>query len=301
MVKVPPGTPATGAALGHLTRPGRALIGWLTPAEAQLMLAQHLKDQATLDIHVQRAASARAAVAERPAWGGAPDNVVSAAGAELQDHLARLGEHPDFRPFAQEGWRVVVADLRRVCALQPMVFWDPAEDRVQDVQPGDLPALARLMLPLPDAAEPIPLQFDPALNTWIVSSRNPNLRILGHFNTPIEAGNGQTYLGCGFFVAATPSFAQVVRYRGRYLLRDGYHRALGLLSRGVTHAPVLFREVADFESLGRSPGMLPEQAYLGERPAMLPDYLSDTVAAAVRAPASQKMIVIQGLEMSPFG
>ncbi|HSW08076.1 MAG TPA: hypothetical protein VLK61_26160, partial [Aquabacterium sp.] len=147
----------------------------------------------------------------------------------------------------------------------------------------------------------LPIQFDPALNTWIVSSRNPNLRIMGHFNTPIDAGNGQTYLGCGFLVAVNPSFLQVVRYRGRYLLRDGYHRSLVLLSRGVTHAPVLFRDAGDLDVLGRGPGMLPEPSFLGERPPMLGDYLSDTVSAAVRAPASQKMIVIQGLEMSPFG
>jgi hypothetical protein len=284
----------------HATRPGRALIGWMTPVEAQLTLAQHLKDQATRPEHVQRAASARSAVAERQLLTVA-SNVISSPGPELEDYIGRLRAHADFMPYAKEGWTVAVADLTRVGALQQTVSWDPAESRLVDTEPTNMQMLAALTLPIRHAQEAVPLQFDPALNTWIVNSRNPNLRIMGHFNTPIDAGDGQTYLGCGFLVAVSPSFLQVVRWRGRYLLRDGYHRSLGLLSRGVTHVPVLFRELGDFDVLERLPGMLPETSFLGERPPMLADYLSDTVSAAVRSPASHRMIVIQGLEMSPFG
>ncbi len=42
--------------------------------------------------------------------------------------------------------------------------------------------------------------------------------------------------------------------------------------------------------------MLPQDAYLGERPALIRDYLDDTVAVDVRVPATQKVIVITGLE-----
>ena len=93
----------------------------------------------------------------------------------------------------------------------------------------------------------------------------------------------------------------MVYYRNRYLLRDGYHRAIGLLMRGITHAPVLFKDFGSFQALGLPPGMLPETAYLGERPPFLADYLADDVSQEIHAPASQKMIVIQGIEMNPLG
>jgi hypothetical protein len=59
--------------------------------------------------------------------------------------------------------------------------------------------------------------------------------------------------------------------------------------------------VAQFEPLGLGPGMLPEAAYLGDRPPNLADYLEDAVSAEVDLPASQKMLVVQGIEMNPIG
>jgi hypothetical protein len=47
--------------------------------------------------------------------------------------------------------------------------------------------------------------------------------------------------------------------------------------------------------------MLPEASYLGDRPPLLADYLAETVSAEVNLPASQKMLVIQGIEMNPMG
>jgi hypothetical protein len=41
--------------------------------------------------------------------------------------------------------------------------------------------------------------------------------------------------------------------------------------------------------------------YLGERPPVLADFLNDQIAADVRVPAAQKMLVVQGLELTPLG
>jgi hypothetical protein len=45
--------------------------------------------------------------------------------------------------------------------------------------------------------------------------------------------------------------------------------------------------------------MLPQSAYLGPRPPLLADYRDDRMAASVRLPARQKMIVIQAPELAP--
>jgi|SRR5882724_7642676 len=134
----------------------------------------------------------------------------------------------------------------------------------------------------------------------MITSRNPNLRIAGPFSGPVDVGGGQM-TACGFVVTVSSSFVQVVRYRGRLLLRDGYHRSLGLLAQDITRVPVLFREFGQFEPLGLGPGMLPEAAFLGDRPPFLADYLRDAVSAEIKLPATQKMLVIQGMEMNPMG
>ena len=61
------------------------------------------------------------------------------------------------------------------------------------------------------------------------------------------------------------------------------------------------REFGSLESLDLPAGMLPQGAYFGDRPPCLPDYLDDAVSVEVQLPAFQKMVVIQGLEVTPIG
>ena len=298
MASVTQQTIATGPSLGSVSRPARALIGWMTQAEGQLMLAQRHLDKSSLPEHVERATQARSAVQSR-ASNLDQSELLSEVGPELADYIARCKAQPDFAAFKAEGWQFKIANLSKVCALQPAVFMDHAEERAQGATAGDMVSLASVTLPIHSHPD-LPVQFDQQRNTWIIPSRNPNLRIVGHLTAPFDV-NGQKVTGCGFLVKFLPSFVQVVRYRGRYLLRDGYHRALGLLAKGMTHVPVLYREFAQFENLGLGDGMLPEAAYLGDKPPLLSDYLSENVSAEIQLPASQKMIVIQGMEMNPIG
>jgi hypothetical protein len=81
-------------------------------------------------------------------------------------------------------------------------------------------------------------------------------------------------------------------------LRDGYHRAYGLVAAGITHAPALVKDFNTLEDANMPPGLLPQSAYLGERPPLLLDYLDDGVAVDTNIPSTTKMIVIQALEVS---
>jgi hypothetical protein len=300
MASVTQQTIATGNALAQVTRPARALLGWMQQEEAQLMLAQRMVDLAGNQIHADRAASAQQTVAARPPLVEAP-HVLDEPGPELTEHIANPIARPEYQPFVAEGWNVKIADLSRVIALQPIVFWDHARERTSTARAHDMTSLAEITIPVRSGPERLPVQFDPARNTWMITSRNPNLRIAGQFSSPVDVGGGRQMTCCGFLVTVLPSFVQVVRYRNRLILRDGYHRSLGLLAQGITRVPVLFREFGQFEPLGIGPGMLPDGSYLGDRPPFLADYLADAVSAEVSLPATQKMLVIQGIEMNPMG
>jgi hypothetical protein len=93
-----------------------------------------------------------------------------------------------------------------------------------------------------------------------------------------------------------PSFIEVARFQGCYLLRDGHHRAFGLLSRGITRVPAYVRDVATAEDLAPA-GMLPRSAWLGDRPPLLRDYHDDLVAEPVLLPVPSRTIVIQAVEL----
>jgi len=276
------------------TRPARALLGWMQRDEAIKAQAGQRAD-IQLPEYEERASRARMAVAARPT-GIDQTSLIREAPQELQEHIGALRQAPGAAQYFQQGWRVCVADLRMVCALQPTVFTDQAVERTLGVRPDDLTNIAAISLPIPVTSQ-LPSLFDQAKQSWILSSGNPNLRIVGNWSGQVQPGMA----GFGFIVSVLPSFVQVASVSNRYVLRDGYHRAYGFLRAGITTAPVLTREFGPFEDLGLQPGLLPPAAYLGERPPLLTDFLNEEVSGDVILPALQKTIVIPGLELTTLG
>jgi hypothetical protein len=240
----------------------------------------------------------RRAVAAR-AEGVDQSEVVMEADASLEPHVTALqATLPGAQMFA-EGWRVARVDLTRVCGYQPIVVSESALERVEHLGSADPASVAALALPLTSETN-MRVQLDAVRQSWIVTCDNPNLRVLGTAGPVAGAPGGAPFFGFG--VGVSPSYLQVVRYRGRHFLRDGYHRSYGFLSRGITVVPAFVRDMQAFEEVVPDPRvMLPQDAYQGARPPLLVDYLDDTVSASVRAPAVRKMVVIQALELTPIG
>ena len=111
----------TGNELGHVRRPARALIGWMSQEEAQLNLAGRQTQDATKPEYAAKAKAAREAVQRRVA-GVDQTGILVDPSEDLQDYLRHLQSIDAFKPFASEGWVVKIADLTKICALQPVVF-----------------------------------------------------------------------------------------------------------------------------------------------------------------------------------
>ncbi len=290
----PPAVAAPDTAV-QLERPARALLGWMPPELGERALLSNRLGVEPTGEQREQARRAREAVAARPA-GADQQGLVAAPPPELAEHVERLRAQRASAAMFTEGWDIALVDLARVCAFQPWVFADSAVERVQEVKPEDIRSIAMVTLPT-DHSTIVHAQFDQAKQAFVIASPNPNLKVTGSFAMMVQEAQAPGYV---FVVNVMPSFVQVAHFQGRYFLRDGYHRAFGLLDRGVTHAPVFLRDFDAVENL-TPPGMLPQAAYLGDRPPLLRDYHDDLVAASVRLPAHQKMIVIQALELSVQG
>ncbi|HUA47956.1 MAG TPA: hypothetical protein VMA77_22150 [Solirubrobacteraceae bacterium] len=248
------------------SRPARALVAWLSTQEGRRLgggAADPDRRRAARDTRLQRPA----VVDQSGLLGRWP--------SALEEHALALQASEGAKSMFAGGWEIgLITDLRRVIAAQPTVFVAP-EDPVEPV-PHDAAEIARIALPLSAPAAQVPVDFDEERQTWNITSPSPNLRITGNFGGEVEPG----VLGFGFLVRVLPSFISLAEYRGRYILRDGYHRAYRFLSHGVLAVPAFIRRFADDESPFRS-GMLPEEVYCGERPPTLQDYLDDAVAEDV--------------------
>jgi hypothetical protein len=273
--------------------PARALLPWL-PQQGALNLAGAVgpvdADAVTAQWRaMQNALNSRSRnVPTDPIVGDLP--------TDLNEHVAEVRAAGEFAPFAAEGWEPSLVDLGAIIAAQPCVRRGasrPAEDF------SNVVGLARVTLPL--AAEvDLDLFVDNPTKPGVikVASTNPNLRVVGFVNGHAD-GHASTQV-VGAVVGATPSYMQVGIYAGRPILRDGYHRAVELLERGVTVVPALVRAIDNIDQLfpaWQRPQMLPEDAWLGRKPPLLSDYLDDELCATVRLPAVSKAIVISIAEV----
>ena len=285
--------PITASTPSYAKRKARALIGWMSEQAGALWAAG--RDQqlaAAQPEHLEACKRARENVAARIP-GIDQSGLFQPPPAELQAHIDALKANAESAQVLEGSGEIRIVDLRRVCAAQPHVLVEDAHRRVEGVSTNDMPALARVTLPLPKR-EQFPVSFDHLKNTWLLASPNPNLRVVGHFSSSVGPG----FSGFGFAVAQQQSYMQVAGLNGRYFLRDGYHRAFGLVAAGFTHAPALVKDFGTFEDVHMPPGLLPPSAYLGDRPPLLVDYLDDTVAVDTNIPSTTKMILIQALEVN---
>lgn len=278
----------------RLQRRGRVLLGWLRPDDAKAALnGQRSGVPATTESELL-AADARGAVASRSA-GVNQDNIIEAPSPDLTIHIAGLKAIGPSAAFFNEGWTVGIADLTRVCAIQPTIMIDDSNNRTSAVDPLDIASVAAVTLPI-GTPSVVGGAYNSAKQAWVFSSANPNLRVVSPAQGEMV---GATIFGFG--VSLSASFMQVALYNGRYLLRDGYHRAFGLLNRGITHAPVFVRAFETFEDLRLPTGLLPQDTYLGQRPPLLPDYMNDDVSAETSIFVTQKVVIIQALEVVTIG
>jgi len=279
----------------QVERPARALLGWMPTNDALLMLNGRRQDVTPTEEQKQFAARLQAAVARRPS-GVDQSGLEQPPPGELSTYIAELEKDPAAAGLIGSGARVALVDLARVLAAQPLVHVDHAEDRVSRIDAADLVSVAKISLPITQPVQ-LPATFDQAQKAWVLTSANPNLRLTGVGQSPTPGGPL-----FGFTVALLTSFVRVARYQTRYILVDGYHRAHGFLRLGIGVVPAFVTEVSSFEALGLpTVGMLPQDTYLGDRPPVLADYLSNEVAAEVTVPVTQKTIVIAGLELQTAG
>src|SRR5947209_6038036 len=101
-----------------------------------------------------------------------------------------------------------------------------------------------------------------------------------------------------FFVNMGASYLQVVRYQDRYFIRDGYHRAVGLLHENIDVVPCIVIDARNFDEVVASqPQMfLPYEVLYGQRPPRLSDFWDEAVSRTVMRPAVRKVIRLRGDE-----
>ncbi|SRR5579875_112979 len=144
---------------------------------------------------------------------------------------------------------------------------------------------------------------DPDQKGFTVSSLNPNLRIQGIAMHDTEASPGpglpaMRMKAVTFVIGLGASYLQVGKYRNRYFIRDGYHRAAGLLRKGIHIAPCILVDARNTDELGLKQGMFNYDVLYSEHPPRLADFWDDTVAGEGKNIAFRRVLRLRGEEFN---
>ncbi len=200
--------------------------------------------------------------------------------AGLQNSLSRHAERPDLQ-IEMEGleWSFGVVDLRLLLAFQRRLVFSSAVPEIVVPSQEDWPALVDLSFG-PAKTVVYELTRCAESHSIVLRSDDPNLhlRVSNDRSAPI-------------IVHAGSPFFEVALYRGRWFLRDGYHRAYSLLQAGVFRLPAVIVQARTLDELGAvQPWFFSEETLFSPSPPYVIDFLNDALTIDYDRPSLIKTL-----------
>ncbi len=259
------------AAWGYDSQPGR---GALT--------LQQLEDAACV---AQRELEARKPYQAESAVCAEESGIAANALAQRWPSIAGSGE------FDGLAWKLAIVDLRKLIAFQRRIGFAHG-DRLQVGQRAAWRQLLDLTLPMSYAQPSHALAAAPDGKSLTIRTLSPNLSF--RFAPGVDGGLDSVRLVAH---AGSPYF-EVASYRGRWFLRDGYHRSFHLLKRGIFQVAAVVVRAGTLAELGATGHrFFAEDVLFSERPPMVTDFLDDRLVVRFLRPRPERVMQVSIQEL----
>lgn len=236
-----------------------------------------------------RAERARAVLAERECQVNT-DALLIAETESIQPLLTIASQRDDLqKEYEGLTWTLGVVDLRRLLAFQRRLIFDPTRQPLEPFRQDDWPGLISLAIGTRRSTEYRLERNECAtdgLNINLYSS-NPDLQLR------LDPERGEVGLSPLSLYGGSP-FLEVAEFRGRWFLRDGYHRAYNLLRTGVHHVPAVVISARDIGEVGATePWFFCEEQLFSDRPPRVIDFLDTNFVLSYKRRPLRKVIRVR--------
>jgi hypothetical protein len=185
-------------------------------------------------------------------------------------------------------WTLGVVDLHHLLAFQRRLVFGATRHISPIPEPDDWPQLISVSVGLQRGTEH---HLVPSRNAtdgldFTLHSNNPDLQL-----RLIPNAVPNCYLPVSVY-GGSPFF-EVAEFRGRWFLRDGYHRAYRLLQRGVHRIPAVVIYARSIGEVGATePWFFGEEQLFSDRPPRVLDFLDEKLVLRYERTALRKVIRI---------
>lgn len=232
------------------TLPGLSLVGFMDKQDAlEYLRTQCIFDDTNDDVLEQYWDNARMALGNATPKAGSPG--IADIPLQHKGYLDGVHKNPRYMGTVAELNRAAfrLVEIAPLLAFQFHVHTERTRSKTAAID-GNAPMKKLLDLCLPRYNPPLPasvLKPTIADNALIFECDDINFQplpnLLGGENKPDESVSVTVQM------ARSSPFVQVAHFRGRYYLKNGYHRAYQLGKMGFTHIPCIVGEAATWEQV----------------------------------------------------
>jgi len=270
----------------------RALLGFMTEQEAFNFLQSMCALSGKTDDEIKELwRNANSAVKESPSP-KTPGEMFD-IDKKFEGQLDAVSRDPLFpEAIQQKKWLFKLVEIDKLVCFQQYVITDYSKDLAKEYDLSSVGQLIDFCLPSKRAKRPIAVVSAPQEFTMLSSSQD--LRVLGpgQMQDPVTK---RTVFGFG--VGWGSPFIQVVKFKGRLFLRNGYHRVYEIRKAGVTHVPCILIEGENFADTGAiKPGFFGELLLTSDRPPVFADFFSDKIAPPLHMKPFTKVVRVRADE-----
>jgi hypothetical protein len=251
-------------------------------------------DSTELAARIRRAT---ARLAERDRYAGA-SALLEQETRDIQPLLAMATQREDLHlEYQGLDWTLGVVDLRLLLAFQRRLIFSLSQQASTMPAKGDWPGLISLAVGSQRSTEHVLVHNSSGADRLDIGlhSSNPDLQL--RF-APKTSGCGALPLA---LYGGSPFF-EVAEFRGRWFLRDGYHRAYHLLQAGVDRIPAVVIYARSIEEVGATASwFFDEEQLFSDRPPQVMDFFDSDMILRYERTALRKVIRIRVEEsLEPF-